>query len=91
MAIYGAVVLLTGRLMRSDRRVFRQTKQAGLYYLCFGLALALVTMSGVVNARGWSVLAIVGLIVGLVFVGLAAIRYRPRRDTRRSAESDSPR
>jgi hypothetical protein len=87
VATYGVVALLTGRLTRGDRRAFRSTKEGGLYYLCFGLALALVAVSGVANARGWPWLAVVGIIGTLVFVGLAATRYRPRRGARRSTGS----
>jgi hypothetical protein len=82
VAIYGAVILLTGRLARGDRRAFRRTKDAGLYYACFGLALTLLVLSTVCNQHGQSLLAGVALIGTMALVGLA-IRYRPRQDKQR--------
>jgi hypothetical protein len=49
VAIYGAIILLTGRLSRGDRRAFRRIRDAGLYYGCFGLALTLLVSSTVCN------------------------------------------
>jgi hypothetical protein len=83
VAIYGAVILLTGRLTRGDQRAFRRTKDAGLYYVCFGLALTLLVLSGVWNEHHQSLLAGVGLIGTLALASLAVIRYRPRQDRRR--------
>lgn len=82
VATYGAVVLLTGRATRGDQRAFRRTRDAGLYYLCFGLVLMLVTVSGVWNANDQSVLAGAGVIAAIAFIPLL-IRYRPRQARRR--------
>lgn len=43
VAIYGLSILATGRATQGDQRAFRRLADGGRYYLCFGLALALVT------------------------------------------------
>src|SRR5689334_22542268 len=81
VAIYGAVILITGRPTRGDRRAFRRTKDAGLYYACFGLALTLLVLSGVANQHHQVWLAGAALVTALALVGVA-VRYRPRQDNR---------
>jgi hypothetical protein len=83
VAIYGAVILLTGRATRGDRRAFRRMKDAGFYYLCFGLALALQMLSVLWNEHHQPLLAGLALIGTMALVGLAVIRYRPRQDRQR--------
>jgi hypothetical protein len=83
VAIYGAEILVTGRATRGDQRVFRRLADAGLYYLCFGLALALLVLSQLWNENDQSLPAVVTLIIAMVLGGLAVIRYRPRRNKRR--------
>jgi hypothetical protein len=78
-AIYGAAILLTGRAARRDRCAFRRMNDAGLYYLCFGLALTLSVLGVVWNDHHQSLLAVVALIGTTVLAGLAVIRYRPRQ------------
>jgi hypothetical protein len=63
VAIYGAGILLTDHAARSDRRAFRRTKDAGLYYLCFSLALILIVLSNVSNEHHQSLLA-AGALIG---------------------------
>jgi cytochrome bd-type quinol oxidase subunit 2 len=82
VATYGAVILLTGRPARADRRAFRRTRDAGLYYACFGLALALLVLSTVCNQHGQSLLAAVVLVGTMALVGLA-VRFRPRQNKHR--------
>jgi hypothetical protein len=82
VAIYGMAILLTDRAARSDRRAFGRTKDAGRYYLCFGLALVLIVLSNVWNGHHQSLLTVGALIGAVALVGLAAIRYRPRRKRR---------
>jgi cytochrome bd-type quinol oxidase subunit 2 len=78
VAVYGTVVLLTDRATQGDRRAFRRTKDAGLYYLCFGLALTLMSLSVLCNEHHQSLLAIAALIGAVALAGLAVIRYRSR-------------
>ncbi len=81
VASYGAVILLTGRVARGDRRAFRRTRDAGLYYACFGLALTLLVLSTLCNQHN-QLLAALALAGTMVLVGLA-VRFRPRRDEHR--------
>jgi hypothetical protein len=83
VAIYGAIILLTDRATRGDRRAFRRTKDAGLYYLCLGLALTLMVLSMLWNEHHQSLLAVAALIGVIALAGLAVIRYRPRQKKRR--------
>jgi hypothetical protein len=82
-ASYGVAILLIDRVARRDRRAFRRTNDAGLYYLCFGLALTLLVLSVVWNEHHQSLLALVTLIGAMVLAGLAVILYRPRQHKRR--------
>jgi hypothetical protein len=82
IAIYGGVMLLTGRPARGDRRAFLRTKDAGLYYGCLGLTLTLLVLSTAFNKHGQSLLAGVALVGTTVLLGLA-VRFRPRKDKHR--------
>jgi hypothetical protein len=82
VAIYGAVVLLTGHATLRDRRAFGRTKDVGLYYLCLGLALTLLMLGVLWNEHHQSLLAVVALIGVMTLTGLV-IHYRPRRDKQR--------
>jgi hypothetical protein len=81
VALYGVVILLTGRAVRGDRRSFPGTRQAGMYYLCFGAALVTLVSSILGNLHHQRVLAVAGLVGTLVLAALA-LRYRPRRNRR---------
>jgi membrane associated rhomboid family serine protease len=82
VAIYGAAILLTNRAIPSDRRAFRRVKDAGLYYLCFGLALTLIVLSVLWNEHHQSLLAVAAIIGAMCSAGLAVIKYRSRRKER---------
>ena len=83
VTIYGAVILVTGHVTRGDRRSFRRVKGSGLYYLCFGLAMILLTASILLDVHHQSLMAIVALVGALTLGSLAVIRYRPARDKQR--------
>jgi hypothetical protein len=82
VAIYGAVILLTGLATRGDRRAFLRMKDAGLYYLCSGLAMTLLMLGVVANEHHQSLLAVVALVGTMALFG-PIIHYRPRRDKQR--------
>ena len=79
VAAYGAWILITGRAPRGDQRAFRRRTDAGLYYLCFGLALALLALGQLWNEHRQTLPAAAALVATIVLIGLG-IRYRPRRD-----------
>jgi hypothetical protein len=74
-AAYGVWILVAGRASRGDQRAFRRLTDAGLYYLCFGLALALLALSQVWNEHHLRLLTAAALIATMVLMGLG-IRYR---------------
>jgi hypothetical protein len=81
-AVYGGWILKTGRASRGDQRAFRRRTDAGLYYLCSGLALVLLALGQLWNEHHQTLPAAAALIAIMVMIGLV-IRYRPRRDKRR--------
>ena len=81
VAIFGVWILITGRPPRGDQRAFRRRTDAGLYYLCFGLAYALLALGQLWNEHHQTLPAAATLIAAVVLIGLG-IRYRPRRDKR---------
>jgi hypothetical protein len=81
VAIYGVWILITGRAPRSGHRSFRGPTDAGLYHVCFGLAVALLAPSQLWNEHHHSLLTAAALIAIVVLIGLV-IRYRPRQDRR---------
>jgi hypothetical protein len=86
LAIYGIGILVTGRAPRRTQRAFRRLTDAGLYAVCSGTALVLLTLANVLIMRTQKLLAIMSLVVSMLLVGLAAIRYRPRQEKRRYGE-----
>jgi hypothetical protein len=80
LTIFGVRTLVTGRA--PTVRAFRTAKDAGLYYILFGIALILLSVG--TSARG--IAATVASVVAVVLVAVAVIRYRPRG--RRSLEED---
>ena len=76
LALFGVRMLVTGRAPASTRRNFPDVRAAALYHLLFGVALLLLAM-------GQSLLSgAAGIIISalaVVLVGVALVRYRPRR------------
>ena len=76
LALFGVKMLLTGRAPASTLRNFLRVRDAGLYHLLFGAALLLMVV-------GQTVLdgpaAVAMSTAAIVLVGVALIRYRPRR------------
>ena len=76
LALFGVRMLVTGRGPARTVRNFPGVRGAGLYHLLFGLALLLMvagqTLFDGEAGAATSVLAI-------ALVGLALVRYRPRR------------
>lgn len=83
VAIYGWRILVTGRAMCGDEQAFRRREDAGPYYLCFGLALALLASGSLLGLHANATLAVAPAVVAMVLIGFATIRYRPRSKRRR--------
>jgi hypothetical protein len=80
LTIFGVRTLITGRAPAT--RAFRTVRDAGLYYVLFGVALILLSLG--TSMRG--VAAAVSSVAAVVLVAVAMIRHRPRG--RRKAEED---
>ena len=76
LALFGVRMLVTGRAPASSVRSFPDVRAAALYHLLFGLAL-LVLVLGQTLLDGDAGLA--ASVVAITFVGVALVRYRPRR------------
>jgi hypothetical protein len=76
LALFGVRMLVTGRAPASTLRSFPGVRAAALYHLLFGLALLLLVLGQVLftGAAG-----ITTSVLAVVLVGIALVRYRPRR------------
>jgi hypothetical protein len=81
LALFGVRMLVTGRAPVSTLRNFPDVRAAALYHLLFGLALLLMVLGQVLFTGAAGVTTSV---LAVVLVGIALVRYRPRR--RRSAD-----
>jgi hypothetical protein len=80
-AVYGVWILSTARAQRGDQRAFRRLRDAVLYYLSFGLALTLLTLSQLWIEHHQTLLTAAALIATMVLIGLI-VHYRPRKNNR---------
>jgi hypothetical protein len=76
LALFGATVLITGQAPATTTRAFRNTRDAGLYHLLFGLGLVLL-VAGTRLPGGNT--GIVTAVLAVVLAGFAVVRYRPRK------------
>ena len=75
LAIFGVKMLTTGRAPAATTRAFRTVRDAGMYHLLFGIALALVVLATELPGRATPVL---GTVLAVALVGVAIALYRPR-------------
>lgn len=76
LALFGVRMLVTGRAPASSVRSFPDLRTAALYHLLFGLALLLLVL-GQTLLDGDA--GLVASVVAVTLVGVALVRYRPRR------------
>ena len=76
LAMFGVRMLSTGRAPVATIRAFRTVRDAGMYHLLFGVALAMVVLATKLPGRATPVL---GTVLAVALVGVAVVRYRPRR------------
>lgn len=74
LAVFGGLMLITGRAPDATERAFRSVTDAGRYHLLFGAGLLLVVVGTVL--RG--VFAVVTASLAVILVGVAIVRFRPR-------------
>jgi hypothetical protein len=75
LAIFGGKLLITGQAPPTTLRAFRTVREAGLYHLLFGLALAIL----VLGTELPGIAAAVSAVLAVALVAVAVVRYRPRR------------
>ena len=76
LTLFGVKMLVTGRAPAGTLRNFPEVRAAALYHLLFGLALLLMVLGQILFAGTADVVASV---LAIALVGVALIRYRPRR------------
>jgi low temperature requirement protein LtrA len=81
LAVFGGLMLLTGRAPDTTQRAFRSTADAGRYHLLFGSGLLLVVLGTVLKG----VFAVVTAVLAVILVGIAVVRFRPRGHRNRPA------
>jgi hypothetical protein len=79
LALFGVKMLVTGRAPASTMRNFPAVRAAALYHLLFGVALIVLVLGQVLFA-GTAGTAV--SLAAVALVGVALVRYRPRRTPR---------
>ncbi|MGK5680739.1 hypothetical protein [Actinoplanes sp. URMC 104] len=74
LAVFGLVILLTGRAPATTARAFGSVRDAGFYHFLFGTALGLVVIGTAIDSPAVTI-TITALAV--VMAGVALIRFRP--------------
>lgn len=85
LAAYGGYVVATGRMGEKARGAYRSAREAGLYTLFSGLALACLAAGQLANNADDvpKVFPVVAITAALVLFGVAFLRYRPREPNKR--------
>jgi len=76
LALFGARMLVTGRAPAGTLRTFPGVRSAALYHLLFGLALLMIVVGQLLFT---GVPGLVTNVLAVVVMGVALVRYRPRR------------
>jgi hypothetical protein len=79
LAVFGIVILVTGKAPRRTMAAYRSSREAGLYALCFGAALMLLFAGGELADRDRDVIGLVALGLALTLLGVSIALFRPRR------------
>lgn len=79
-AVYGVVVLVTGRVSDRNRAAFRSIRDAGRYSLFSGLALVFLALGQFAgDSPSFSLPLTIAALLIAVTLGVLAFRHRPRR------------
>jgi hypothetical protein len=74
LAVFGGLILITGRAPDATQRAFRSMSDAGRYHLLFGAGLLLVVVGTVLKG----LFAVVTAVLAVIMVAIAIVRFRPR-------------
>src|ERR1700754_1149117 len=77
LAVFGVWLLVAGRAPATTLRAFRTVREAGLYHLLFGVALAILVLGTELSGTA----AAVSAVLAVPLVAIAVVRYRPRRSS----------
>ncbi|MDY7088030.1 MAG: hypothetical protein SYR96_23360 [Actinomycetota bacterium] len=75
LAVFGLVILVTGRAPAPTARAFRSVRDAGFYHFLFGAALGLVVIATGINSP---VVTTTITVLAIIMAGTALVRFRPR-------------
>jgi hypothetical protein len=75
LAVFGLVVLVTGRAPEPTARAFRSVRDAGFYHFFFGTALGLVVIGTGIDS---GVVSVTITVLAVLLAGVALVRFRPR-------------
>lgn len=75
LAVFGLVILVTGRAPAPTARAFRTVRDAGFYHFFFGTALGLVVIATGINNP---VVTTTITVLAIIMAGTALVRFRPR-------------
>jgi hypothetical protein len=76
LAVFGAKMLVTGRVPSPTARAFRDVRDAAMYHLLFGVALIVLAVG--TSLPGGGVPAVASGVIAVSLVGVAVIKHRPR-------------
>jgi hypothetical protein len=79
LAVFGVVILVSGKAPRRTMVSYRSSREAGLYALCFGVALMLLFAGGELTSRNRDVIGLVALGLALALLIVTVALFRPRR------------
>ncbi|WP_250001418.1 hypothetical protein [Actinoplanes sp. M2I2] len=75
LAVFGLVILVTGRAPEPTARAFRSARDAGFYHFFFGTALGLVVIgTGIDNG----IVTVTVTVLAVIMASVALVRFRPR-------------
>ncbi len=75
LALFGLVILATGRAPAPTAKTFRSVRDAGFYHFLFGTALGLVVIATAIDS---GVVTVTITVLAVVMAGVALVRFRPR-------------
>ncbi|WP_249997989.1 hypothetical protein [Actinoplanes sp. M2I2] len=85
LVVHGLSMVITGRLSERSRAAFRSARDAGLYSLFSGLGLVFLALGQLAADTDRYPIALTfgAVVLALTFMGVAVVRYRPRKSVSR--------